>query len=96
MPEQITLAVAEMTPAIITTDYRVVGLTLDFEHAMLTIRIRGTNGEPKEFRYEGATATTLMIALNKANLSLKSLQRRVLERLLADGLIAGAVTGNPD
>jgi len=42
-------------------------------------------------------ATDLLIALNKANLSIKSLHRRILERLAADGLLAtGTITGSPD
>ncbi len=50
----------------------------------------------REFRYEGSIAMTLLLALNTANLTIKSLERRVLERLIADGLLAGAVTGLPD
>jgi hypothetical protein len=45
---------------------------------------------------EKTKALNLMIALNKANLTVKSLQRRVLEQLAADGLLAGSVTGTPD
>lgn len=45
----------------------------------------------------GTTAATLISALNTANLSVKSLQQRILERLAADGKIpAGTVTGTPD
>jgi len=45
----------------------------------------------------GLTTATLLAALNTANLSTKSLQKRVLERLIADGkLPPGAVSGTPD
>ena len=94
--ESISLTTPEVIPAITTTDYRVVLLHLDFEKAEIAIHLRGTNGERKEFRYSGDTATTMMVGLNKANLSIKSLQRRILERLAADGLLSGTVTGVPD
>lgn len=94
--ETITLSTPEVIPQKLTTDYRVVALLLDWEGSFIQIRLRGTNNESKDFRYEGATATTMMIGLNKANLSLKSLHRRIIERLITDGLLAGAVSGNPD
>lgn len=96
MSETLVLTSAEVTPQIVTTDYRVVFLQLAFEHALIVIHVRGSNGERKDFRYEGQIAVDLMVALNKANLSLKSLQRRILERLSADGKLVGSVSGAPD
>ena len=96
MAETIVLTAPEVVPAITTTDYRVIRLLLEFEHAEISIHLRGTNGERKEFRYEGTEATNLMVALNKANLTVKSLQRRILEKLIADGKLQGAVSGVPD
>lgn len=94
--ETLSLTTPETVPAITTTDYRVIVLHLDLEGAQIAIHLRGTNGERREFRYEGAEATQLLVALNKANLSIKSLQRRILEKLIADGKLAGNVTGAPD
>ena len=37
-----------------------------------------------------------MKALNKADLSVKSLHRRVLERLIADSFLPGLVSGSPE
>jgi hypothetical protein len=96
MAETVTLATPEITPQITTTDYRVSYLQLDIERASVVIHLRGTNGERKEVRYEGPVASSLMVALNTANLSVKSLQRRILERIITDGRIAGAVSGSPD
>ena len=45
--------------------------------------------------YTPPQGTTLIVALNKANLSTRSLQQRILDRLVADGVIAGAVEGSP-
>lgn len=106
MAETIILATAEVTPSISTTDYRVVFLSLDWDRSTIVIRLRGTNGESRSFTYGGdrlsatdeqrAEALALMVALNKANLSTKSLQRRILERLIADGKLRGSVSGTPD
>jgi hypothetical protein len=37
-----------------------------------------------------------MAALNKADLSSNSLQKRVLQKLIDDGVIPGTVSGAPD
>lgn len=94
MAELITLSVPITTPSI--TDYRVVQLTLDWTNPAIVIGLRGGNGESQSFQYTGATATTLMQQLNVANLSVKSLHRRIIERLVADGKLAGAISGSPD
>lgn len=94
--ETLILTSPEVIPQIVTTDYRVSSLLLDTERARIVILLRGTNGERKQCEYEGADATTLMTALNKTNLATKSLHRRILERLVADGKIDGAVNGSPD
>ncbi len=94
--EAITLASPEVTPQITTTEYRVTYLLLNWGESFIAIQLRGTNGERKEARYEGAAATTLMVGLNKANLAIKSLHRRILEQLIADGKLVGSVNGSPD
>lgn len=104
MSELLALTTAEVTPAVTTANYHVILLSLHWERAEIVIHLRGDNGELKEFRYGGSTgtpvertkATNLMIALNKSNLSTVSLQKRVLNQLVTDGLLAGAVTGTPD
>jgi hypothetical protein len=96
MSEIIVLTNPEIIPQVTTSDYRVVYLQMDFEKASIVVHLRGTNGERKEMRYSGQEATDLMIALNKANLTIKSLQRRILEKLVADGKLAGSVAGTPD
>lgn len=82
-----------------TPDYRVVYLGLTFDGpdgAFIHITLEGSTGLRRTFVYEGAVARTMMVALNKADLSAKSLQRRILERLIADGKLAGAVNGQPE
>jgi hypothetical protein len=54
-------------------------------------------GRAIECRYEGTEAETLIITLNKSNLSTKSLEKRVVEKCQADGKLgAGSIAGAPD
>lgn len=94
MAELVTLTTAITTPNL--TTYRVVGLHLDWDAATIGIRLRGTNGEIKTAGYQGAAATTLMTQLNKANLTSNSLHKRILTQLIADGELAGTISGSPD
>jgi hypothetical protein len=94
--ETLTLTAPEVIPQRLTTDYRVSLLALDLEQAQIIIHVRGTNGERKQFTYDGDVAVVFITALNKSNLTIKSLQRRILERLATDGYLAGAVTGTVD
>lgn len=94
MAETITLT----TPAVaaVSIDYQVVYLELDWEHARIVVRLLAPDGRRIAHNYLGATATTLMRQLNIANLSVKSLHRRVIERLVADGVVSGSIGGVPD
>jgi len=102
--EVLTLTSAEVKPAITTTYYRVIHLGLWKETPMIAIGLRGENGERKDFIYGGSEASSadkikalnLMTALNKANLSTTSLEKRILNQLVTDGLLSGAITGTPD
>ncbi len=94
--EQLALTANETVPEIVNTSYRVVFISMDWENALIIVRLRGDNKERKEFTYGGVEATNLMISLNKANLSTLSLQKRILNKLIADGKISGTVTGTPD
>lgn len=96
MAEEVTLATPEVRPEIRTTAYRVRALFLDWEGSRIVVHLRGTNGELREVAYTAETAATLMRALNRADLSTASLQRRILSRLVADGFLAGAVSGTPE
>ena len=63
----------------------------------MVIVLRGSNGENKEVVYdEDAGSVAMLRSLNKANLSVKSLHHRVMEKLLADGHLAGSISGTPE
>lgn len=105
MPEQVTLTV----PVLVSsgaTRFRVWGLELRRAHPDRPAGILATfrevdaggvflaGGRTLECRYEDTAAETLIIALNKANLSVTSLERRVTERCQTDTLLgAGAISG---
>ena len=94
MAEQCTLTTPETSPT--NTYWSVASLSLDWPNARVDIRLKGTNGESKHHSYNGTIATTLMVALNKANLSITSLHARILQRLVTDGVIAGTISGVVD
>jgi hypothetical protein len=96
MAEQVDLAIPVVRPALTTTSVRVAQLWLDVERGAVVVHLRGTNGELTEIRYEGAPAAAMLRALNTANLSTRSLQARILDRLIQDGHLAGVVSGTPD
>jgi hypothetical protein len=87
MAEVVTLA-APLDPAL--TVFRIALLSLDWGNATIKVHLRDWNGTKFGDRvvvaqYTGAEATTLMVSLNKLNLSVKSLHTRVMEKLQADG-----------
>lgn len=96
MAEALTLT----TPATrTTTTYRVAQLHLEPDDRRFTLVVRGTNGETITAYREGTDAVTLMRALNKANNTIKSLERRALEWLAAQpegAAIPGTISGAPD
>ncbi len=95
MAEQLDLASAEQSaPGTLT--WKPVLLHLDWEKATIKVGFRGDNGEYTSIGYEGSDATTLMVTLNKADLSVKSLHRRIMEKAVADGKISGTISGTPD
>ena len=95
MAEQLDLATAEQAaPGTVT--WKPILLHLNSEQATIKAGFRGDNGEYTSIGYEGTDATTLMVALNKADLSVKSLQRRIMERAVSDGKLSGTISGTPD
>ena len=95
MAEQLDLT----TPVLATggtSFWKVDSLHLFKDKAVISIILDGDNGERLTLGYTGSEATDLMIALNKADLTIKSLHKRILERLVTDGKLAGTISGLPD
>src|SRR4051794_37831653 len=98
MGERITLTTPEVVPQQQTTEYRPVLIHLEREpQPRLYVVFAGSNGERREWRVdEPGRALTLIKALNTANLTTNSLEKRCMTQAIADGVFAGAVTGAPD
>lgn len=116
--EKITLTTAEITT---TNTYEIVSLTITSDNTattqdegLLRIELRGMNNEQVNCTYSmktNPTATTLIIGLNKANLSSAynnnattgSLKQRINHRLVIMGestqvcgkTLTGTLTGSP-
>lgn len=99
MPESVTFTTpySKVAPATTAT---LVQLDMSMELGRIYAVLKGDSGERFEGTWSdaaGENATTLMRALNKANLSTKSLQRRVIEQGVADGKWpALTINGVPD
>jgi hypothetical protein len=94
MAEQLDLTAAIVPPS--RTTYSVQQLHLSWDTAVIQAVLKGSDGALVVVGWEGAAATTLMISLNKANLSTTSLQKRVLQQAVTDAkLPAGTVSGTP-
>ena len=86
-----------LTASQTVTGYQVRALILRWTEAVIKIDLNDGFGKILSFTYAGTQATSLMVALNKANLSTQSLHSRILSQLVTDGkLPAGTVTGTPD
>jgi len=91
------------TPSKTTTKYHVVAITLNMEAlgpagepGFVHIALKSDSGNLLTHFYEGPQAQTMIKTLNTANLTTKSLHKRVLEKLAADGVLPGTVNGTPD
>lgn len=74
----------------------VQSLDLNWAGQSITARLLGSDGQSIVCVWNGAVAVSLMTALNSANLSVKSLHRRVLEQSVTDGKVpTGSVSGVP-
>lgn len=91
--EQLTLNNPIVPPQI--NGYEVGGIHLDYKPiSRVVITVIGSDGFGKLITREGDEARTLIVSLNKANLTIKSLAKRVLEWCASvNELPAGNVTG---
>lgn len=94
MPEALTRTLPPVPEG--REDYRVTRVELDWERPRVAVVLHSQTGTRIGHQYEGPVARDLLRALNTANLSAQSLHRRVLQRLVQDGIVTGAITGAPD
>ena len=94
--EQIDLTTPDQ--AIVGTfTYSIAQLVLDRQHGRIVINLIGDNGQRKVVIFGDAeNARSMLRVLNTANLSNKSLYRRIMEELISNGNLAGTISGTPD
>lgn len=93
MSEVLDLTTPVTPPSTLT--YRVTVLHLDWPNGVINVTLVDNNGVARTESYTNAEATTLMGILNTANLSVKSLHKRILEKLVVDGKLTGTISGTP-
>ena len=92
--EELNLTVPIAGPTIST--YKIIELRMNWPNGEIDATLADELGKTISCQYRGAEATALMLTLNTANLSVKSLHKRTIEKLQADGkLPAGTITGTP-
>lgn len=86
------------TPLPAASDFTVDELFISRSKQVIAVDLISANNRTLSHRWNGAVAVTRMTALNKANLSTagNSLNRRILDFLISDGVLAGSVAGSPD
>jgi len=93
--EQVDLTTPITKPAI--SYYSVSRLGLDWDAARIEIHLKfAPTGEELIVGYSGVEATNLMVIMNKKNFSTVSMQKTILQKLIADGKLAGTISGSPD
>jgi hypothetical protein len=99
MPESVSLTTPFVADPRQASAFTVDALLLNWKERRIEVHLGG-NGIQKKVEYvdlpDDPIATTLMVALNKMNLSTQSLHKRILLRLIADGHLSGTITGTPD
>jgi hypothetical protein len=94
MGEQLDLATPVTKPAI--TNYRVSYMNLDLDNARIVVFLTANNGDTIQKTYDATTTPSgavLLHNLNTGNFSVNSLMKAVYNRLIADGVLAGTVSG---
>ena len=95
MAEQINLTTPISEPS--TTFYKVMSLNCDWENARVNIYLKDTvSNKRQHFEYVGTVAADLMVLMSKKNFATTSMQRVILNKLIADGYLAGTISGSPD
>ena len=93
--ERLDLTSPVTTPTV--TSWTPDELHLGWQQQFIRVLFLGPAGEKKTCVWSGSAATTLMVALNKANLTSNSLHKRIINQAVTDGcLTAGTVAGSPD
>jgi len=107
--EELALTEPVVEPEKVSDKLRVVSLMLNHDTVgnpalpgavpgLLLITCRDNLDKLYTYQYAGQAALDYIKFINTANFTVKSLHKRILERLVADGIVpgGGTVTGVPD
>lgn len=96
--EQLDLTIPVPAPIAQVDSYKVGKLTLDRMNNIIEVIVwdGSDRNTMKTFEFTGQDAIDNMVALNKADLTSNSLEKRILNKLISDGFLAGSVSGTPD
>jgi hypothetical protein len=95
MAEQLDLAAPV---SVITSTYVVRYIGLDLAASRIVVELVSNQGGVLTKVYDGSTTPTgaaLLNALNTSNNTTTSLVKHVYQRLIADGVVAGNISGTP-
>lgn len=97
MAEKIALASPETKPS--NTSYSLDHISFDLRRRAITVQLLGDNGEAITKTYDHSTTptgATLFTQVNTSDNRTVSMVKKVYARLIADGVLAGTVSGTPD
>ncbi len=102
--EELVLTDPVVKPEEIKSHFRVTMLSLNHEITMppeavpgrIDIQLRDNLGGYYSHSYSGETAQDYIKFINTGNFTVKSLHKRILERLSMEGILPGTVTGAPE
>jgi len=107
--EELVLTEPEVKPEEVVNKYKIVLLTMDNETVfpsapppavnepgILLIKLKDNLGGYFQHQYTGKAATDYIKFINTGNFTTTSLNKRLLNKLSADGILPGTVQGTPD
>jgi hypothetical protein len=102
--EELVLTDPIVQPEVVTSKFRVTSIVMNMDAmpaadgvpAYMQIDLKDNNNAGHTVSYEGQVAKDYIKFINTANFSTKSLNKRLLEKLSADGQLPGTVVGAPE
>lgn len=86
----------KMTLTTPVDSYEITFVALDWHNSQIVIGYKNELGQAHSLVIIGAPALTMMTDMNKADFTVKSIHKTCLEKLNADGVLIGAISGTPD
>ena len=98
MAEILTLTTPVHAAVAASTIVQVVEFNIDAEFWVLNVKVKTNTGKYETYPEQDPDTETAIRALNTANLTTKSLQKRIIERMQAKDPAkwGGVISGTPD